>query len=304
MSSPKGLCNVGNTCYANSLLQALFLCKKFNTELSLMIGDEETLAKAYIALCNTVNRENLIRFIQKLKSTGLSVSRQNDAHEVILAFFRGVHAELIDNDVSKILNLIPSNQNIRNFVEARVRWLYKNDHSIINDYFCGNMLYIFDCDHCENKTSKMNRFSELILPVSDSIETSLYLYFSETAVESKCDLCGKFNKEKRTYVLNGPQYLFVVLKRYTENSRKDNGFVQFDSTLDLSKYMILRGISIKYELSSVICHSGGVNGGHYYSFNRYGPNWFLCNDRKIMRVPSLTDNFKKNAYVLVFKQVK
>ena len=59
----------------------------------------------------------------------------------------------------------------------------------------------------------------------------------------------------------------------------------------------------RFNLVSLICHSGSVNKGHYYTYARHGTDWFRINDKAVLRIadslvtPSL-DN--KESYVALY----
>ena len=44
----------------------------------------------------------------------------------------------------------------------------------------------------------------------------------------------------------------------------------------------------KYRLHSVLVHSGGTHGGHYYAYSRPdGVNWLKFEDEQVRRIPSV-----------------
>ena len=43
----------------------------------------------------------------------------------------------------------------------------------------------------------------------------------------------------------------------------------------------------RFNLVSLICHSGSVNKGHYYTYARHGTDWFRINDKAVLRIADL-----------------
>ena len=114
----------------------------------------------------------------------------------------------------------------------------------------------------------------------------------------------------------------IKLKRYFQDwntLKKNNKFIEYPETLDLSKYSCNGDIE-KYQLYGVINHNGVLNSGHYYSYVKnnikdikdysnsnsntslpdFDDTWYLCNDSRVSEISIdevLTSN---NAYMLFY----
>ena len=103
---------------------------------------------------------------------------------------------------------------------------------------------------------------------------------------------------KRLCFLKPPRNLIINIKRFihtAHNIRKDSSRIKFPLRFSLDKYMIKEVLKNKetqfdkvrmsdykpqdvYELNGVVCHSGGMAGGHYTCYVSYnteeGKDWY------------------------------
>ncbi|XP_019455365.1 PREDICTED: ubiquitin carboxyl-terminal hydrolase 8-like isoform X2 [Lupinus angustifolius] len=107
-----------------------------------------------------------------------------------------------------------------------------------------------------------------------------------------------------------PEILVVHLKRFSYSrffKNKLQTFVDFPiNDLDFSSY-IARGnnqSSNGYMLYAISCHYGGLGGGHYTAFVRYGHDtWYEFDDSRV--IPVSEEMIKTDAaYVLFYKKVQ
>ena len=57
--------------------------------------------------------------------------------------------------------------------------------------------------------------------------------------------------------------------------------------------------SIRYTLSAVIVHKGGIESGHYVSYSREDEDWFLFDDSKVVLVNE-AEVLGAEAYLLLY----
>ncbi|KAE9585339.1 putative ubiquitinyl hydrolase 1 [Lupinus albus] len=106
-----------------------------------------------------------------------------------------------------------------------------------------------------------------------------------------------------------PEILVVHLKRFSYSrffKNKLETFVDFPiNDLNLSSYIAYRNNQSlnRYMLYAISCHYGGLGGGHYTSFVRYGHDtWYEFDDSRV--VPVSEETIKTSAaYVLFYKKV-
>ena len=124
--------------------------------------------------------------------------------------------------------------------------------------------------------------AEEILDNEDKYETEKY---------------GKQKAKKGIKFISFPPVLFLQLKRFEYNSKKDimvkiNDYFEYYNEIELSNYIdpnILNSKLYKkenyiYELHSVIVHQGNANSGHYYAYIKQSNNnkdWLLFNDENV-----------------------
>ena len=97
----------------------------------------------------------------------------------------------------------------------------------------------------------------------------------------------KENATRQLLFWNLPKILICTLKRFSNNSRKNQKYVDFNlDDLDLSDYVLgYDNNSYKYELYGICNHQGSCLGGHYTAFvkNANG-KWYFFNDTNVMEV--------------------
>ena len=87
--------------------------------------------------------------------------------------------------------------------------------------------------------------------------------------------------EKNIQFWSLPEILVITLKRFDNNSRKNQRLIDFPlENLDLTKYIVgYDKDSYKYDLYGICNHTGGSAGGHYTAFvKNANKKWYLFND--------------------------
>ncbi len=125
-----------------------------------------------------------------------------------------------------------------------------------------------------------------------------------------CEKCKKLtNGVKYSKLLDLPETLIIHLKRFRHDSmfsNKISSYVSFPlDDLEMKPFVHkeCKNQVTQYDLSSIICHYGGSNGGHYtcYARNYLDEEWYEFDDSYCRKVDSLTvQNIQ--AYVLFYKK--
>ena len=125
-----------------------------------------------------------------------------------------------------------------------------------------------------------------------------------------CPTCKKPQQAtKKLDLWRLPEILVVHLKRFSYSrylKNKLETFVDFPiNNLDLSTYVAYGNSQStnRYVLYAISCHYGGLGGGHYTAFVRYGyDKWYDFDDS---RVESVNEEMIKTpaAYVLFYRKV-
>ena len=112
--------------------------------------------------------------------------------------------------------------------------------------------------------------------------------FESFAAEEKienictCDTCGdiSYTYQKKD-IHKFPQILIIHIKRFKNESEKNEERIEFPEEIDLSKYNNKGNLGL-YSLNSAVFHQGTLITGHYTAIFKYMPNnkWIFCNDTK------------------------
>jgi ubiquitin C-terminal hydrolase len=248
----------------------------------------------------------------KLLETELAIAQKEKATDKI--------KEIID----KKDMLLQSNP--KAFLKIRSIWawegLLKSAYSIVNDIFSGMTLATLTCVECKKITFNFARDDLLTLHLPEVIEEDRTSYTIQellkhyTASESVsdtnknyCDYCGtKTDIMKKHDIYHQPNVLVLMIKKYQKfngSILKTNVKINYPHILDIKEYMSeYVDTDTKYELYSVIRHSGGVDGGHYYTYSKNMINglWFLHDDGDVFNVDE-SEPLNCNGYILFYRLI-
>mmetsp|Transcript_26131 Transcript_26131/g.62160 ORF Transcript_26131/g.62160 Transcript_26131/m.62160 type:complete len:352 (-) Transcript_26131:103-1158(-) len=324
-----GLENFGNTCYCNSVLQALYFCRPFREKViqynsTITKDGDEHLLVCLSELFSQINSQRKKtgviapkRFIQRLKKDNelFRGFMHQDAHE-FLNFLLNNLAEILEKEARG------QRQANGNAVEGRARtW--------VHEIFHGKLVNETRCMMCETVTSREEDFLDLSLDIEqNSSLTSCFRNFSSTETlgqEDKffCDSCCCLQEaEKCMKIKQLPNVLLLHLKRfkYIEQLgryKKLSYRVVFPMELKLFNTTdCCEGADSVYRLFAVVVHVGnGPNHGHYVSLVKSFSNWLFFDDEHVEPVTeamvqttfgstSEMSNNMDHGYILMYEKVK
>lgn len=292
-----GLVNFGNTCYCNSVLQALYFCKPFRDRIlqykQLQKNQKREslvtcLADLYHSIATQKRRIGSIapkKFIQRLRREKEQFDNfmQQDAHEFLNELLNTVadvlQAERVQSGKTK------SNGAMNGVERVEKTW--------IHEIFQGILTNETRCLNCETVSSKDEDFLDLSIDVEPNTSVTHCLRgFSNTetlCAEHKyyCEVCcSKQEAQKRMRVKKLPQILALHLKRFKYMD-------QFNRSTKISHRVVfpfeLRIFNADddklYDLVSVVVHCGlGPNRGHYICIVKTLGDWVLFDDDVVEKI--------------------
>ncbi|XP_022136637.1 ubiquitin carboxyl-terminal hydrolase 3 [Momordica charantia] len=307
-----GLENFGNTCYCNSVLQALYFCVPFREQLldyysnNKSIGDVEEnlltcLADLFTQISSQKKKTGVIapkRFVQRLKKQNeiFRSYMHQDAHEFLNFLLnelvdileKEAHATKSDAESSspteKIANGPKTGQANGAQKEPLVTWVHKN--------FQGLLTNETRCLRCETVTARDETFLDLSLDIEqNSSITSCLKNFSSTETlnaEDKffCDKCCSLQEaQKRMKIKKPPHILVIHLKRFKyieQLGRYKKLLYRVVFPLELKLSNTVEDADSEYSLFAVVVHVGsGPNHGHYVSLVKSHNHWLFFDDENV-----------------------
>jgi len=279
-----GLKNQGATCYMNSLLQTLYHIPYFRKAVYHMPTTENDMPSGSIPLA-------LQSLFYKLQYSENSVSTK----ELTKSFGWDMHDSFMQHDVQELNRVLSEKLEDKmkgTVVEGTIQQLFEGHH----------MNYI-ECINVDYKSTRKESFYDLQLDVKGCRD--VYASFDKYVEVEKLDGDNKYHAEqfglqdakKGVLFIDFPPVLQLQLKRFEYDFMRDtmvkiNDHYEFPLQLDLDrdngKYLSPdadRSVRNLYTLHSVLVHSGGVHGGHYYAFIRptLSDQWFKFDDERVTK---------------------
>lgn len=327
--SSRGLINLGNTCYLNSVLQALnsthlrqFFLKK--------------------SITNLVCRDTLIirlvqefyNVLQYLNSPSVDPLSPNDFFEALGNVY-SPFKELLQQDANEFFNTLLNNLHSGlNTVVGQAKptqidntsgtddelakkfWkdYIKSNKSDIVKLFAFQERSTVQCPNCGQIYRSFNPCFGVEVPIPKKaltcVEDCLASYCREEILdENSLYMCEKCNRKGRASqqltFYNLPEILVITLKRFRSSlhlSEKVTSHVAFQPELDLSPFMCRSTQGAKYILKAVVNHTGTLNAGHYTADVRdESGKWSHCSDE---RVSECKEPHFDLAYILFYEKTR
>ncbi|KAL1150006.1 hypothetical protein V6Z11_A10G228000 [Gossypium hirsutum] len=279
-----GLKNQGATCYMNSLLQTLYHIPYFRKAVYHMPTTENDMPTGSIPLA-------LQSLFYKLQYSDTSVATK----ELTKSFGWDTYDSFMQHDVQELNRVLCEKLEDKmkgTVVEGTIQQLFEGHH----------MNYI-ECINVDYKSTRKESFYDIQLDVKGCKD--VYASFDKY-VEVEClegdnryhaEQFGLQDARKGVLFIDFPPVLQLQLKRFEYDFMRDtmvkiNDRYEFPLQLDLDredgKYLSPaadRSVRNLYTLHSVLVHSGGVHGGHYYAYIRptLSDQWFKFDDERVTK---------------------
>ena len=322
-----GIKNEGATCYMNSMLQTLYSIYPFKKAVFQIPTDKDDYSSIVLSLQ---------RLFYDLITNHSPVSARN-----LINSFGWTREQIqIQHDVQEFNQLL--------IEEMEKKMKGTSVEGSINKMLTGKYNNFIQCINVDYRSEISETYNEIQLTVKGykNIYESFNSYTAEEILDNddkyETEKYGKQKAKKGIKFISFPPVLFLQLKRFEYNSKKDimvkiNDYFEYYNEIELSNYVDQKVLEINkkenylYELHSVIVHQGNANSGHYYAYIKQSNNnrdWLLFNDENVRpadnyeifrqnfggqseiyknkgnlgEIVSNNINYERSAYILVYIQ--
>ncbi|XP_045763076.1 ubiquitin carboxyl-terminal hydrolase 46 [Maniola jurtina] len=335
-----GLVNFGNTCYSNSVLQALYFCRPFREKvLEYKAKNKRTketlltcLADLFYSIATQKKKVGSIapkKFIARLRKEKEEFDNymQQDAHEFLNFLINHINEIILAERNQSTLKLQKTDGAKEGVTcNGTVPQSQNTDPTWVHEIFQGTLTSETRCLNCETVSSKDEHFFDLQVDVDQNTSiTHCLKCFSDTETlcndnKFKCDNCSSYQEaQKRMRVKKLPLILALHLKRF-KYMEQYNRHIKVSHRVVFPLELRLFNTSDDavnpdrlYDLVAVVVHCGsGPNRGHYISIVKSHGFWLLFDDDMVDKIDAsaiedfygLTSDIQKSSetgYILFYQ---
>ncbi|OWR46050.1 ubiquitin carboxyl-terminal hydrolase 46 [Danaus plexippus] len=333
-----GLVNFGNTCYSNSVLQALYFCRPFRDRvLEYKAKNKRTketlltcLADLFYSIATQKKKVGSIapkKFIARLRKEKEEFDNymQQDAHEFLNFLINHINEIILAERNQSTLKL-QKTDGVKENVTCNGSIPQNTEPTWVHEIFQGTLTSETRCLNCETVSSKDEHFFDLQVDVDQNTSiTHCLKCFSDTETlcndnKFKCDNCSSYQEaQKRMRVKKLPLILALHLKRF-KYMEQYNRHIKVSHRVVFPLELRLFNTSDDavnpdrlYDLVAVVVHCGsGPNRGHYISIVKSHGFWLLFDDDMVDKIDAsaiedfygLTSDIQKSSetgYILFYQ---
>jgi ubiquitin C-terminal hydrolase len=307
MASEVGFANLGNTCFLNSVLQALRKCSPltdyFTTGVKIPVRNQSKklrITDTYRELLAEIDTQKdgcivprkflsaLWETVQECDDDWFRPRQQADSAECLQYLLEGIHDSLYRH-VRITVQGEPRNARETEIVKAFNSWasFFGKEYSIIVEKFYGQSQISIQCQTCKTVSTRYEPWLMLKAPIpggdkEGSAVPTLYdclkeNFASEEIPDYSCEVCkSKQSATKQERISKLPTILILTLKRFTNHGNKIRGKISWD--LESTRFTDWTAFQrcpfseskrySEFRTFAVIEHQGSAQGGHYHMFAR------------------------------------
>ncbi|TVU05509.1 hypothetical protein EJB05_48675 [Eragrostis curvula] len=304
---PFGLHNLGNSCYANAVLQCLMFTRPLTSYLLGRLHSKNCSKKEWCFMCEF---EKLVVEGKQGKTALSPTGILSHLHDIGSSFGPGKQ-----EDAHEFLRYAIDAMQSVCMKEARKGGAHRlaEETTLLQLIFGGYLRSKIRCSRCHSVSEQLERLLDLTVEIDgdiSSLEEALERFTSTEILDGEnryqCSSCKSYERaKKKLTILEAPNVLTVALKRYQSGKfGKISKAIRFPETLNLSRYMSTDEDRFPvYSLYAVVVHHDVMNAafsGHYVCYVKDTQGkWYKADDSQVKPV-SLEKVLSKSAYMLLY----
>ncbi|XP_062195621.1 ubiquitin carboxyl-terminal hydrolase 17-like [Phragmites australis] len=304
---PFGLHNLGNSCYANTVLQCLMFTRPLTTYLLEGLHSKNCSKKEWCFMCEF---EKLIVEGKQNKTALSPTGILSHLHDIGSSFGPGKQ-----EDAHEFLRYAIDAMQSVCIKEARKGGAHRSadETTLVQLIFGGYLRSKIKCTRCRGISEQCERMLDLTVEIDgdiNSLEEALERFTSTEVLDGEnryqCIRCKSYERAKKKLTISeAPNVLTIALKRYQSGKfGKISKAIRFPETLNLNRHMSATDdYSPVYSLYAVVVHHDVLNAafsGHYVCYVKDTQGkWYKIDDSQVKSV-SLENVMSKCAYMLLY----